>query len=186
MMFSQERLCLYHKGCPRLRWTPPPSFDNNHVPRIWPEGKIYNLEQHFDPLASVLGPPLQGVPSPQCVAKKVYPPMHVAYLRRKCNLMVEWYVISRGIQYIEYICTVFSLDGISLVGAHVRGNLCYSTCLRHLIRSRAVTNRILYLRELPSNISTTDKISTWYVSTSMNLTGMTLNTFKLYYNRHQL
>ena len=44
-------------------------------------------------------------------------------------------------------CVKFSkiyilLDGNLSRGAHVRRNLFYSTCLRHLIRSRAVTNRI--------------------------------------------
>ena len=34
------------------------------------------------------------------------------------------------------------IDGNSEIGAHVRSNLCYLICLRHLIRSRAVTNRI--------------------------------------------
>ena len=35
---------------------------------------------------------------------------------------------------------VLILDGISEMGAHVRSNLCYFICLRHEIRSRAVTN----------------------------------------------
>ena len=50
--------------------------------------------------------------------------------------------------------------------AHVRSNLCYLICLRHLLRSRAVMNRIFSPKrpmfvhacatssELPSNIST--------------------------------
>ena len=58
------------------------------------------------------------------------------------------------------------LDGYSEVGAHVRRNLCYLICLRHLIRVRAVKNRIfpqkrhIFIRacapcsELPSHIST--------------------------------
>ena len=58
------------------------------------------------------------------------------------------------------------LYGNSLTGAHVKRNLCYSTCLRHLISSRVATNRIFYPKrhillhacatcnELPSNIST--------------------------------
>ena len=37
---------------------------------------------------------------------------------------------------------VLILDGNSLRGAHLRRNIYYSTCLRHLIVSRAVTNRI--------------------------------------------
>ena len=60
---------------------------------------------------------------------------------------------------------VLKLDGKSEIGAHhVRSNLCYLICLRHLIRSRAVTDlfspkRSIFLHacatrsELPSNIS---------------------------------
>ena len=39
------------------------------------------------------------------------------------------------------------LDGNSEIGAHVRSNLCYLICLRRLIRSRAVTNRLFLLRK---------------------------------------
>ena len=56
-------------------------------------------------------------------------------------------------------------DGNSEIGAHVGSNLCYLFCLRHSVRSRAGTNRILNPKmpifllacatcsELPSNIS---------------------------------
>ena len=53
---------------------------------------------------------------------------------------------------------VLNLDGNSELGAHARSNPCYLICLRHLIRLRAVTNRIIVLRkdlfcsELPSII----------------------------------
>ena len=36
---------------------------------------------------------------------------------------------------------VFITDGYSIIGAHVRSNLCYLICLRLLISSRAVTNK---------------------------------------------
>ena len=39
---------------------------------------------------------------------------------------------------------VLILDGTSEVGAPVRSNLCYFICLRHLIKSRAVTNQIFF------------------------------------------
>ena len=42
---------------------------------------------------------------------------------------------------------VLILDGKSEIGAHVRSNLCYLSCLRHLIRSRAVINHIFFLRK---------------------------------------
>ena len=44
---------------------------------------------------------------------------------------------------------VLMLDGSSEIGKHRRSNLCYLICLRHLIRSRAVTNSMsfsLYFR----------------------------------------
>ena len=44
--------------------------------------------------------------------------------------------------YKKIAIMVLPLDGNSLTGAHVQCNLCYSTCLRHLISSRLVTNRI--------------------------------------------
>ena len=43
------------------------------------------------------------------------------------------------------VTMVLILDGNSDIGVHVRSNLCYLTCLRQLNRSRAVTNRILFL-----------------------------------------
>ena len=38
---------------------------------------------------------------------------------------------------------VFILDGISCIGAHVRSKLCYLTCMRLLISSRADINRVI-------------------------------------------
>ena len=56
---------------------------------------------------------------------------------------------------------VLILDGDSEIGSHVISNIWYLICSRHLIRSRAVANRILFLlkdlfpcaiySELPSN-----------------------------------
>ena len=39
---------------------------------------------------------------------------------------------------------VLTLDGNSEIGAHERINLCYLTCIRLLISSRAVTHRIFF------------------------------------------
>ena len=39
---------------------------------------------------------------------------------------------------------VYILDGNSAIGAHIRSNLCSLIGLRHLIRSRAVTNPTFY------------------------------------------
>ena len=59
---------------------------------------------------------------------------------------------------------VLILDGNSEIGAHLSSNLCYLICVRHLFRSRAVTNLInnrfdvihtcVIRSELPSDIST--------------------------------
>ena len=62
---------------------------------------------------------------------------------------------------------VLILDGNSMViDERVRSNLCYLICLRHLIRSREVTNPIIFRKirifhhtcaicsELPSNVRT--------------------------------
>ena len=56
---------------------------------------------------------------------------------------------------------VLILDANSEIGAHVERKLCHLICLRHLIRSREVTNpeKAIFLHacvtysELPSNIS---------------------------------
>ena len=65
-----------------------------------------------------------------------------------------------------YLPLVPILNGSSEIGAHVRSNLCDLICLRHLIKTRAVTNRIFSPKrfislhacaicfELPSHIST--------------------------------
>ena len=65
---------------------------------------------------------------------------------------------------------VFILDGISLLGAQVRKNLCFFTCIRLFISSRAGTNRVFLpekkpifhhacatFNELPSNMGTMSK-----------------------------
>ena len=39
---------------------------------------------------------------------------------------------------------VFIYDGNSEIGAQVRSNLCYLIYLRHLMRSRGVTNRFFF------------------------------------------
>ena len=43
---------------------------------------------------------------------------------------------------LSILIMVLILDGYSLRGAHVRSNIYYSTCIRRLMRLRAVTNRI--------------------------------------------
>ena len=61
---------------------------------------------------------------------------------------------------------VLILDGNSYLGAHLGSNRCYLTCIRLLISSKTVKNRVFFLKrplvlyacatcyELPSNIST--------------------------------
>ena len=68
---------------------------------------------------------------------------------------------------------VLILDGNSEIYAHVRSNICYSICLRHLTRLRAVINQIFTIRkalhawatwsELPSEIRTMNTTySIWF------------------------
>ena len=51
-----------------------------------------------------------------------------------------------------YICTLYYIMVLKLIGnseksAHLRNNLCYLICSRHVIRSEAVTNQIFFLSE---------------------------------------
>ena len=39
------------------------------------------------------------------------------------------------------------LDGYLEIGGHVRSNICYLICLRHLIRSRAVTKLNFFIAQ---------------------------------------
>jgi len=43
---------------------------------------------------------------------------------------------------LSFHIMVLILDGNSEIGAHVRSKPCYLICLRHLIRSKAVSKRI--------------------------------------------
>ena len=45
-----------------------------------------------------------------------------------------------------FVSMVLVLDGNTEIGTHVKRNLEYLICLRHLIRSKVVTNRLLFLR----------------------------------------
>ena len=47
---------------------------------------------------------------------------------------------------------VTTLDGNSEIGAHVRRNLCYLICARHLICSKAVTRRFFFLFEIGAQV----------------------------------
>ena len=57
------------------------------------------------------------------------------------------------------------LDGNPEISVHMRSNLCYLICLRHLIRSRAVTNRIFFFSEksyFPSCVRVKFWVTIWY------------------------
>ena len=58
-------------------------------------------------------------------------------------VIYHWYLCWR-----VYISWYYILDGNSGIGAHVRCNLCYFICLRHLIWLRAVTNQIFSPKDL--------------------------------------
>ena len=63
------------------------------------------------------------------------------------------YILDRFLQKVEaeyrqllVLPMVPILIGNSEIGAHVRSDLGYQICLRHLFGSRVVTNRIFFLR----------------------------------------
>ena len=53
-------------------------------------------------------------------------------------------------------------DGNSEIGANVWINLCYLICLRQLIKSRAVTNRIFCLRKESFSFTCAQQVTVWY------------------------
>ena len=59
---------------------------------------------------------------------------------------------------------VLLLDGNSEICAHVRGNLCYLICFRHLIRAKSVTNRIFFSEKtyFPSCVRNIIWVTIWY------------------------
>ena len=63
----------------------------------------------------------------------------ITYFRYQClnKFVFIWREDSR-----EHM--VLILFGNSEIGAHIRGNLCYFFWLRHLIRSKGVTNRFIW------------------------------------------
>ena len=77
---------------------------------------------------------------------------------------------------------------VGQIGAHVGSNLCHSICLRHLLKSKAVTNRIFSPKrptvpcacetcaELPSNISTMHLFNP-----SARLFNSLIHLFRLWY-----
>ena len=66
----------------------------------------------------------------------------------KINKWMIWLVSAPEQSGSEYIMVV-ALDGNSDMGAHVRSNFCnFLTYLRHLIRSRAVTNLIFFSQKI--------------------------------------
>ena len=59
------------------------------------------------------------------------------------------YTKIRTMKFVENFVMVLILNFNSVIGAHVRSNLYHFICLRHLIRSRAVTNRIFFSPKRP-------------------------------------
>ena len=69
---------------------------------------------------------------------------HKIELFLQYSLLIYLYIIYIYNRVVDSIrIMVLILDGNSLRGANIRRNLYYLTCFRHLIRSTAVTNRIL-------------------------------------------
>ena len=61
-------------------------------------------------------------------------------MRRKCSIFLQILSFGRTM--------VLILEGTSIIGALVRSILCQFVCLRHSIRSRAVTNRIVFFLKI--------------------------------------
>ena len=48
------------------------------------------------------------------------------------------------LKFHDFLLSMLKIYGSSKISAHVKSNLCYLICLRHLVRSRALTNRIFF------------------------------------------
>ena len=68
----------------------------------------------------------------------------------------------------NYVChnpvMVLILDGNSAMNAHKRSNLCYLTCLKLLITSRAVTNRIFIDQKYLLSFMCAQHVLSYYLS----------------------
>ena len=71
--------------------------------------------------------------------------MHIKCCVRACASMIG--IRNRLVGTEISITMGFGLDGNSETGTHVRRSICYLTYLRHLIRSRAGSTRIYFLRK---------------------------------------
>ena len=71
----------------------------------------------------------------------------VKYLHLKIKITLWCISLVLGFKFVYYM--VLILYGKQQIGAQVRSNLCYLTCLRYLIRSRNVTNPNLFFRKRP-------------------------------------
>ena len=63
-----------------------------------------------------------------------------------------YYIFILNLDIVDFfykLLNVIKLDVNLIIGAQGRINICYLICLRHLIRSRAVTNRIFFIRKRP-------------------------------------
>ena len=65
----------------------------------------------------------------------------------KNRFLFEFFLLPIMYKISFFQTIVLILDGNSDTGAHVINNLCYFICLRHLIRSSAVTNRVFFFSE---------------------------------------
>ena len=55
-----------------------------------------------------------------------------------------FHIVTYNIKGVKTI-KVLILHGISEIGAHVKSNICYLICSRHLIRMRSIRNRIFFV-----------------------------------------
>ena len=84
--------------------------------------------------------------NPSCMVNTPFIEINARNSDLLCNqATTEQTVASRNL--IPKGIMAFMSDGNSKTSAHVKSNLCYSICLRCLIRSRTVKNRIFFNRK---------------------------------------
>ena len=119
----------------------------------------------------------------------------VLQIRTACPRSLDpFYTVTYYIKWVKtswQYCTNFGLlkdplmvliwNGNCEIGAQVRGSICYLICLRHLIRSRTVTNPFFYPKR-PIFLHACAKSSEWpsYICTMVttNLTTGPLTSWK--------
>ena len=118
---------------------------SEHVPHVWWKNVFYDsffkIEQIKLPNSVEACAPYSELPVP--VSTMVQPVNH--------SVLLCFYLVPSSVAQISFMTTprVLISVGNSEVGAHMKSNLCYLICLRYLIRSRAVLNRLIFSPKIP-------------------------------------